>query len=1391
MLLTTLRRLRRLARFFWGSLAVVIIILAVLVTLGRKTLPLLHDYREQIAQMVSDRLGVKVHIGAVEGAWRGVRPRLKIRDLTIHSRTQEHIVSTELLETQIDLPSLLWDWRLAFRKLQFSGVKARFNQHEDGRWSVNGLPLSAPRQSEFSLRDPLDIFLFGKRIQLNNAQLDFTFRTGHATQVVLPQILLENDDDFHRLRLGFAVDGDQKALNLVVEGQGDPRDTEHFAAKGYLSLEHFPMEKVVAATALAAWQHLDQGRWSEGSRVNLKLWFEGNLAKGFDLAGSLSAQDLPLKLPANLRLPERTEANLSGRWQPDSGWQLVLGQLQLHWPQVSSPSVNLSLGGKLGEYWSLALDKLDLTAWRQLAGSLELHHPVLDGLAPEGVLSNLHMRQASAEQGYFDLQANLSGVGVYSINGSPQIRMVDGYLRTSALGGTLDLASEHGFSMHYPSVYPTPLDYDSAHGQLRWQLDQVNRQVLVSSSRLSLRGEEGPAEGHLYLALPTHKSPTAEPWMELVVGLKDSQAHYHKKYVPFTVNSKLLEWLDRSIKAGHLIDGGFIYRGSLLKTPITGRSMQLYLNVENARLAFDSNWPELTEASARLVMDDNDLRVDVSSGQLMGNTISDTQVWLTREPGLTLAVEGQMSGSSEAALNLLKNSPVATLAGDALAQLDLKGAMNGSIALRVPLAEGGASWQEVAAVVEANQLHMPQLNLAFTNVTGELRYSNETGLTSPGILAHLWGEPISAQIVSDQQGNRITARGPVQVTALNQWLKRPELNYAYGRADVEAIVYLPSFKNPADRALHVEFKSDLRGLGAKLPTPLGKQPADPLPFHGAIRLDKHSQEDTYNFSIGPNADLALRRRAGKLDAVGVRLLSASARPLQSGETRVDIAAPEARLSDWQDFALGYIALLSIGSTELAAAPNPSSPATSGPGTSGPATFSQDTQHSGAGAQAKTATQKASRAGGKVAKHTGVGINAENRNPVAEPSANLPVNLQLQLGAAHAGNLVLKPLTASLQQKATSWDLTFSTPEAQGTVTYSNGNPAMPWSLHLAALHLPESASRKDEGKCTPYNTSGPHVLPPSALADLNPASLPAAQVNIDKLTQGGKPIGRVSFNLTPIDNGASLNQLRGQVYGMQLLGFNQADARLTWTKFDNTHHTNFDARLRAVNLADVLTAMQEPVSITSAAASLNVSLVWDGAPDQGGMANYLGFVQMDIQKGTFTKGASSGANPLLKLLGFLNFDNLGRRLRFDFTDLNTQGMAFDQVSGRIDFANGQLSLSEPLKVQSASTQIKLVGTMDVATQNVNANLVATLPVSGNLTLAAAMTGALPVAAGVFIAGKIFKKQLDKASSLKYKVRGPWQDPDIMLQTIFDDETGTEVVAPKKIRPRKQKSNSHP
>jgi len=63
-------------------------------------------------------------------------------------------------------------------------------------------------------------------------------------------------------------------------------------------------------------------------------------------------------------------------------------------------------------------------------------------------------------------------------------------------------------------------------------------------------------------------------------------------------------------------------------------------------------------------------------------------------------------------------------------------------------------------------------------------------------------------------------------------------------------------------------------------------------------------------------------------------------------------------------------------------------------------------------------------------------------------------------------------------------------------------------------------------------------------------------------------------------------------------------------------------------------------------------------------------------------------------------------------------------------------------------------------------------VGTNLPWVAAVVGGLPAAAGVYITSKLFKKQVDKLSSISYSIEGPWGDPEIEVQKIFSDSTSS-------------------
>ena len=60
--------------------------------------------------------------------------------------------------------------------------------------------------------------------------------------------------------------------------------------------------------------------------------------------------------------------------------------------------------------------------------------------------------------------------------------------------------------------------------------------------------------------------------------------------------------------------------------------------------------------------------------------------------------------------------------------------------------------------------------------------------------------------------------------------------------------------------------------------------------------------------------------------------------------------------------------------------------------------------------------------------------------------------------------------------------------------------------------------------------------------------------------------------------------------------------------------------------------------------------------------------------------------------------------------------------------------------------------------------------ASNLPWLAVLTGGLPVAAGVYIASKVFEDELDRISSAVYIIEGPLSDPSARFDRLFDNKT---------------------
>jgi uncharacterized protein YhdP len=178
---------------------------------------------------------------------------------------------------------------------------------------------------------------------------------------------------------------------------------------------------------------------------------------------------------------------------------------------------------------------------------------------------------------------------------------------------------------------------------------------------------------------------------------------------------------------------------------------------------------------------------------------------------------------------------------------------------------------------------------------------------------------------------------------------------------------------------------------------------------------------------------------------------------------------------------------------------------------------------------------------------------------------------------------------------------------------------------------------------------------------------------------------------------------------------------------------------------------------------------WLGSPAMVDLLKADGSVRLQGRKGRFVQ-ADNGAGAL-KVLGIFDFASLARRFRFDFSDILDKGFSFNEVSGDTRIREGEIKIVEPIVIKGSSGSFRVGGQISLVTQELDSDMIVTLPLSQNLPWYAAYyaiaAGPL-VGAGVWVAQKVFEKQIDQISSAKYKVSGTVEEPVIEFVSIFND-----------------------
>lgn len=892
------RILAALTRWGLSLCALVLVLMALYVSLGRELAPLVAEYRAEVETKASAALGMPLHIGELEGKWSGFAPILLAHDVMVGDGA--NALRLDQVRAVPDLWASLLAREVRIAHLELNGLKISFKEGIDGQWTLEGLPVQQDQ--------PLDPEQLLNRMQmvqqLSVLDSQVTLQPQGQQPMTLTYVGLNLKTGAYRQRLDARMtlpDGQPVAMSLRTRIRAS--EWKDGQADAYLSLPQSDWSKWLPERLTRQWN------FSE-IKAGGELWLTWNKRALQSAAIRLNAPQLKGAY-AERKPVQISNLALNGYFQRSSDGMLVtLDSLAMNVGETRWEShVQLkqtAASDKAEELWHLQADRLDLTPITPLLNALG---PLPEGVATAverlkvtGVLHNvlIDLRPNATDDSKFGFAANLERIGFNAYHGAPAARNVSGSISGDLGHGELRMDSKD-FSLHLDPIFAKPWQYIQANARLTWKLDKEGFTLIAPY--LKVLGEEGKIAGDFLIRL--HFDHTQEDYMDLRVGLVDGDGKYTAKYLPEVLSPALDEWLRTAILKGAVDQGFFQYQGSLNHGATdTARSISLFFKVHDAELAFQPGWPHVSKVSGDVFIENSGVRILASKGQLLDTQVRDVYVNIPHVPAgqkVHLFLDGAFAGGLGDGLKILQQAPIGT--AETFAGWEGEGDLQGKLKLDIPLDKGEEPKILVDFKTAKARLKLAEPALELTQLKGDFRFDSAKGLSGQDISARAFDKPVTAQIFADgspgKLKTRVSASGQVEVKKLTDWLSVTQPLPVSGVIPYQLQLNLDG----ANSLLLVS--SNLKGVAVDLPAPFGM--ASSVGRDTTFRMTLQGPERRYWVNYGQLANFTFAAPPGNFgDGRGDLLLGGGEAVLPTGKgLQVRGALSELDVGPWKDLVDKY------------------------------------------------------------------------------------------------------------------------------------------------------------------------------------------------------------------------------------------------------------------------------------------------------------------------------------------------------------------------------------------------------------------------------------------------------------------------------------------------------
>jgi uncharacterized protein (TIGR02099 family) len=908
-----MQRLTRLSATLtrWGlSLCALILVLAALyVSLGRQLAPLVAEYRTDIESKVATALQMPVSIGGLEGTWHGFAPIFVARDVVVgqgsNSMRLEHVRAVP------DFWASVRARQVRIARLELDGLQLSLKEDKDGHWALQGLPVSDdkpfdPQQLLTQMQVISRLTLFDSQLTLQPFEqqpqtfkyISLSLKTGSVNQRLDARVTLP--------------DGQPLALN--VRSHIRASEWREGNADLYLSLPQSDWAHWLPKSLTKQWNF-------DTLQAGGELWL--SWAKGTMQSAALRLNAPTIKAAYADRKPAKIGNLALNAWlqRTDKGFNLTLGSLAMslgsnRWESRIQLTKEEATAGT-DELWHVQADRLDLTPLMPLFDALvpvpDGAKVALDNLKFTGALTNVLLDFRPGVEGDKKLMfaANLDKLGFNAYHGAPAAGNVSGAISGDLGQGELRLATDN-FMLHLAPIFANPWTYTKANARLTWHLDKEGFTLIAPY--IKVLGDEGKIAADFLIRL--HFTHDQEDYMDLRVGMVDGDGRYTSKYLPAALSPALDSWLRTAVLGGAVDQGFFQYQGSLDHGAMdAARVISLFFKVHNATLDFQPGWPQLTGVDGNVFVENSGVRIKASKAQMLNTQVSNVLVNIPHVPAgqsSHLFVDGDFNGTLADGVKILQTAPIGT--ASTFAGWTGDGPLQGKLKLDVPLVKGQEAKIGVDFSTDNARLKIADPVLEFSQLKGDFRFDSTKGLSGKNIKALAFDRAITAEIIADGKPGapitRINASGLVAQKRLNDWLGITQPLPVSGDLPYQLQVTLGG----ADSQLKIN--SNLKGLVVDLPAPFGKTADETR--DSEFRMSLQGPERRYNALYGNLASLAYSAPASTpADGRGELLLGDGTAAVPDGKgLRIRGSLSELDVNTWKATAGRYAGNDPGGSAKL-------------------------------------------------------------------------------------------------------------------------------------------------------------------------------------------------------------------------------------------------------------------------------------------------------------------------------------------------------------------------------------------------------------------------------------------------------------------------------------------